>query len=156
MSRSHKDRHQWKRKERKRTGKRDPQKIKLHRERFLQRIKERSLRELGYGVVVFRSNLSFDAQTVETIVKIGEETIGTLPYLVENVADCHFLLAQHEPKFDAEQEKRYLKRHVAKAKRLSLPCHLEMGVGEFRQCSSVIECPYRKWNTEKGTPECTK
>jgi hypothetical protein len=42
MSRTHKERHKWKRKERRRTGLDDPKKIKLHRERFLARKKGRN------------------------------------------------------------------------------------------------------------------
>ena len=40
MSNSRKDNHKWKRKERKRTGKSDPKKIKLHRKRVIKRPKQ--------------------------------------------------------------------------------------------------------------------
>lgn len=41
MSRSHRDRHKWKAKERKRTHQADPPKIQLHRDRFLDRKRQK-------------------------------------------------------------------------------------------------------------------
>lgn len=156
MSRSRKHQQQWKRKERKRMGSKDPAKIKLHRERFLQRIKERSLREMGYGAMVFRSTVAFDTKSYETTVCVEGEIIGKLPYLAEDVAECHFLIAQREPKFDPVQEKRYLTRHVTRVKRQGITCHLEVLSENVRQCASVIDCPYRKWRSEQVVAECTR
>lgn len=156
MSRSHKDRHKWKRKERKRTGKSDPAKIQLHRERFLDRIRERSLGELGYAAILFHASLHFDPEQYETAIHIKGQIAGTLPYLVENPADCRFLIAQHEPSFNARGERRYLQRHVRKMKLENHPCHFEVRGEQFTQCSCAIECPLRQWRTEHGLPECTK
>jgi len=156
MSHSHKDRHQWKKKERRRTGLRDPKKIQLHRERFLQRVKEHSLRLYGYSALVFQARISLDPDTYETMVRIDGETLGTLPYLLEDVTSCHFLLAQHEPRFDVGQEAEYLKRHASTMRRLGLPCHLEVRTDTGRQCSSVIPCRFRKWNPATCNADCTK
>jgi hypothetical protein len=156
MSRTRKEQWQWKKKERRRTGQRDPQKIRLHRERFLQRVAARSLVELGYRVAVFRSRLVFDHEAFETKVEFNQAIIGTLPYLAEDPTDSHFLLAQQVPEFNRQHEERYLQRHVSSIKRRALPCHLEESGEEIVRCASAVACQYRRWNEEKNLPECTR
>ena len=45
MSNSRRDRHKWKRKERRRTGQSDPAKIKKHRARVIERIRIKKEKE---------------------------------------------------------------------------------------------------------------
>ncbi len=156
MSRTHKDRHKWKRKERKRTGKSDPAKIKLHRDRFLKRIEQRGLSESGYKPLAFRLRLEFRPADAETDVLFNEEVLETLPFLVEEVDSCHYIVYACSLEFDVEKEQAQLKKHVAKVKHIDKPCHLGRTGDDFVVCQSAVECRYRKWCTEKELPQCTK
>jgi len=156
MSRTHKDRHRWKRKERNRTGKSDPAKIKLHRERFLERIEQRGLLESGYKPLAFRLRLEFHPADAETDVLFNEEVLEVLPFLVEAVDLCHYVISARNKEFDAGKEKEHLAKHVAKVKHINKPCHLEQLEEGFVVCKSAVECRYRKWQAEKGLPCCTK
>lgn len=160
MARTHKDRHSWKRSERKRTGSDDPKKIKLHRERFVAAIKRRAQTVSPphlpgqYKNLVFRTRLYFDQEDQQTSIIIGEQEIE-IPFLVENLEDCHYAIFEANPDFDPRREKEILHAHTSRAKFGKHPCHLEVLVEAVPLCSSVIPCKYRRWDVEKGEALCS-
>ena len=154
MARTHKERHKWKNKERKKTGKSDPAKVALHRQRFLERLEQKALVQNGYSSMVFQARLRFNVEEGITQVFLKGEKIGELPYLVEDVSACHYLLATQRNDFNASLEAELLLEHVHKAKFLEQKCHCSKTFGGEQICCSVVACRYRHWNNEKQLPEC--
>ena len=159
MARSRKDRHQWKRKERTRTGKKDPAKVRLHRTRFLDFLKKQEALVLShnqtgrYIPAVFHTRLRFDAEAQETEIIIGEQTI-TIPFLVEDPRDCHNDIMRIKADFDPHKEEVVLRQHADRMRFTGHVCHLEVLMDETRLCSSAIPCKYRRWNAEAGQAVC--
>jgi hypothetical protein len=155
MSHTHKDRHQWKRRERKKTGQSDPDKIKLHRDRFLERLEQQSMIENAYRPVVFQARLKFTPEEMTTELSIYGERVQEINFLVDEVESCHYAVAAHVPNFNHAYECDVLDMHVQRVRYLGQACHLMEKVGEARVCSSITACPYRQWKKECGMPECT-
>ena len=159
MARSHKERHQYKRKERKRTRQSDPKKIKLHRERFLAAMRQRERMALApdlpghYRALVLHAHLCFDPEDHESSIMIGERKIE-VPFLVENSEDCHYAISEIKNDFDSRKEKEVLDEHVNKAKFNNFSCRLEVVVDDVRFCSSIISCKYRRWDAQQGQALC--
>lgn len=159
MARSHKDRHAWKDKERRRTGEDDPTKIRLHRERFLAALKGKTepvqaFDPTRYRAVVFRARLRLDPEEQQSVILIdGQEIV--VPFLVENPEDCHYALLEVKTDFDLQDEQEILDRHTAKAVANKFRCHLEVIIEEDRFCSSVVPCRYRQFNAETGQAVCS-
>jgi len=155
MSRSRRDRHKWKRKERQRSDCSDPPKIELHRDRVVERFVKTEEAKDGYMRVVFKVRLVYDRETFETTVFVNGEAVQTLPYLVENVSDVHHLVAEGRS-LDLAKEQVALHQHVSRIKATrEFACHLELLEGEFRGCQSAFACPHRQWNGEQNMPQCT-
>lgn len=159
MARSHKERHQWKDKERRRTGESDPQKIKLHRERFVANMESRETLLAGENrqpAFVFRLRLiPLPEEMVTKIYRFQEGEVAEVPFLVENPEDCHYAIIEKLPTFVPLKEKTRLEEHVAKARVDGRQCHLEVVEKEKRLCRSVINCPYRKWQADTSVALCT-
>ncbi len=156
MSYSHKERHQWKDKERDKTGESDPAKIKLHRERFLKRIAVREFNPGAYQPVLFIFCLVYKVDEVTTDLFCGDELVETIPYLVENVSDSHNAIAQIFQSFDSDKEEERLRDHVAKIKATDGACHFEKNYETNRVCQCSINCQFRKWEEAKGFPICSR
>jgi hypothetical protein len=160
MARSHKERHQWKDKERERTGKEDPTKIRVHRERFLAALKQCTEPvqlfdpSQRYQAALFRARLRLDPEEGQSQILFQQEEID-IPFLVENLEDCHYALAEAKTDFDPETEKARLDQHVSKALSQGFPCHLEVVIEEDRFCSSIVPCQFRQFDSEKGQALCT-
>lgn len=155
MARTHKDRHKWKNKERKRTGKADPKKIQLHRERFLTDLEQICVEQNGYRPIVFQARLRFLVEDGVTELWISKEKVGEIPFLVDDPNSCHYVVAQHKEDFNSKCETEVLLEHVQRVRFLDQPCHLLVQVEEKRTCSSIASCHYRLWDPEKGLPICT-
>ncbi len=155
MARTHKDRHHWKRKERKKTGLSDPAKIKLHRERFLEALERKAMIRSGYKVIVFQARLNFLVEEGTTELSLDGKKVDDIPFLPEDPASCHYVVAAHTENFNSTEEAATLSKHVQRMKYLGQPCHLMVQTKEAKICSSIATCPYRQWIAEKGRPECT-
>ncbi len=155
MAQTHKDRHKWKRKERKKTGQSDPGKIKLHRERFLDQLEQQTMiQSSGYKPIVFQARLKFMVEEGTTELSMHGEKVADIPFLVDDPISCHYAVAAHTQDFNANHEADVLSKHVQRVKYLGQPCHLMAQTGEARICSSIATCPYRRWIAEQGKPEC--
>ncbi len=154
MARTHKDRHKWKAKERKKTGQKNPRKIVLHRARFLERLEQKSLEVDRYKSIVFRTRLNFNTPDGLTEIFVDSELVGEAPFLVVEPADCEYVLAGYYPDFKPAKEEAILKEHVDKMKFFGEKCHLVSKVGEIGVCASAVKCKYRRWRNELGLPEC--
>jgi len=156
MGKTHKDRHKWKRKERKKTGQSDPKKIKLHRKRFLGRLEQRTMIQSGgYKPIVFKARLKFLVEEGTTELSVHGEKVVDIPFLVDDPTSCHYAVAAHTRDFNATHEADTLSKHVQRMKYLGQPCHLMVQAGEAKVCSSIATCSYRHWIAEQGMPECT-
>jgi len=154
MSRSHKERHRWKSKERKRTGERDPEKIALHRERFIKRQEQKAAAKYGYDAAVYRARLVYFSDEVRTELHIDGEKAADLPFLADDPESCHYAVAEHWREFDPVREAEILRKHVQKMKFTGGRCHLAEERDEALTCSSIMRCAYRRWIAEKGMPAC--
>ena len=158
MARTHKDRHKWKRKERKKTGQSNPEKIKLHKKRFLKRLKQQTMIQSesdGYKSIVFQARLKFLVEEGTTELSVHGEKVADIPFLADDPTSCHYAVAAHKQDFNATHEANVLSKHVQRVKYSGQTCHLMVQDGEARTCSSIVTCPYRRWIAEQGKPECT-
>jgi hypothetical protein len=156
MSRSHHDRHKWKRKERNRTGKGDPEKIKLHRERFLERLAARHKTRDGYERLVFRARVLYDPDEYTTTVFLGPDELGHVEYLVEDLESLHHFLSADQS-IDVGKEEAALNGHALHVRASGAVCHLEVIQDDgFRQCEAAFSCKFRRWNAERSLPECMR
>ncbi|MBM2821239.1 MAG: hypothetical protein HW405_999 [Candidatus Berkelbacteria bacterium] len=150
VSKTRKERHQYKRRERRRTGMSDPSKIRLHRKRFLERLETRQQakpRHHSLRLVYLTEG--------ETILINGEDVISVLPYPVEDQTALYHLIYNSGIAFDVEEEKTRLSRHRAREKALGKLCYLSKITCGIAVCSSVIACPRRKWDGDQQLPLCT-
>lgn len=154
MSHSHKERHRWKAKERKRTNESDPVKIALHRERFLKRLEQKSIVLNGYQPIVFQSRLLFKLDEGTTTIYINNQPINELTFIVNDPESCHFVITQYKSDFNASQESQKLTEHINRVKHLGQDCHLALPDPQGQAiCSSIIACKYRKIS-DQGLPMC--
>jgi len=154
VARTRKERLKWKRKERRRTGQPDPAKIRLHRERFLARLKARSHQELGYVALTFRARLRYDPEHDETVVVLDDRELARVPYLLVDPEGSHHLFRREEPDFEPAAERSYLRRHVRRARRGGSACHLQRQEEATVVCECILTCPWRAWDHEAGRPGC--
>lgn len=156
MSRTHKDRHKWKNKERNRTNNGDPTKIKLHRERFLSRVEQMTMiQNGGYKPIIFRARLKVVVDEGTSELWLNDEKISDLPFIVDDPKSCHYVLAGQKPDFDPDIEQRALSEHVQRVKYLGQNCHLMRPDGETKMCYSIVDCPYRRWAANEAVAKCT-
>ena len=149
MSRSHKERHAWKRKERRRTGKADPAKIKKHRKRHLAKIAPRDYSLGQYQPVIFSAKLVFNPAEMTTEIWVDGELLETVTFPLEDPGFCHHKIAQIRH-FDPDKEQEALRAHTAKAKALKEPCRLNLD----GTCACILSCKFRKWQPDLGLPLC--
>ncbi len=154
MARTHKERHAWKTKERKRTGQSNPDKIALHRKRFLEMLEQQSMVRNCYRPIVFQSRLTFLEEGLTELSMYGNK-IEDIPFLVDDPASCHYVVTAHIHNFNESYETDILSQHVQRVKYLGQDCHLMVQAGETRVCSSIIACRYRRWLEDSGRPGCT-
>ena len=167
MSRSHKERHGWKEKERKRSGESDPPKIKLHRERFLARLQQSqkvvSLETRQGGRVVFSLRLLSVPDEFVTIVFRDGEELTRIEHIAVEPVDIEYALKEVLPGLDVEAETTRLADHVTMIGERGIPCHLEvsMPLGDesgdsTRLCSSCFACTFRQWDEKGNAPLCSR
>ncbi len=156
MARTHKDRHNFKRKERRRTGKSDPRKIKLHRKRVVRRIKQQQRIQNNYSSIVFEARLKFFVEDSLTEVWVEEQKVDDIHFLVNEPEDCHYVVMAFKQDFNLTLETNLLEKHVRRVKFHNQPCRLMVRYRGSKICSSIIGCPHRVWNWDDGEgPECT-
>ncbi len=156
MARTRKERHKWKRKERQRAGKGDPAKIKLHRERFLSRLRAGNFKVGNYQAIVLHCRLEVDEEFQETVLVLDGEEIESLPFVVTDVSSIRHHLTTAYPEFNPNQEAQALSAHVAKVKATKKVCQLEKIEDEIRVCKSVIDCQYRKITENQSVAVCSR
>ncbi len=173
MSRSHKDRHQWKDKERLREDKNDPAKIQLHRERFLARLKARNEPmnlppQEPSGRVAMQLRLLTIPDPVEpaTLVYRGGEQIARAEHWAEDPSDIEYVIAGAAgiENLDAEAEKQRLQAHVEMIQERGIECHLEVKQNlteepesqPVRLCEACFPCAFREWSEDLSLPLCQR
>lgn len=173
MARSHKERHQWKDKERQREGEDDPAKIQLHRERFLARLEARKeIVEAGpkepSGLVGMHLRLLTIPDPVEpkTLIFRDGKEIGSADHWAVDPSDVEYVIAGADgiKNLDAEAERQRLQAHVEMVQERGIKCHLEVmqpvseapESGSLRLCESCFPCSFRTWSEELSLPVCER
>lgn len=155
MSRTHKQRHKWKGKERKRTVSSDPAKIVLHRERFVERLEQKRTVQIAYRSLIFQVKLDFNPDENTTSIFYRGGVIATLPFLVERLEDCHYAIYQMFNEWNMDHEVNVLRQHVQRAKYLGSKCRLAKVCNQEKICTSSVSCPYRRWSSHNGQALCS-
>jgi hypothetical protein len=155
LSRSRKDQHNWKRKERRREQTTDPKKIQLHRERFQLRHRGRADNVEIYDPIVLHTRLDIDLDEQRTLLIAMDDCVDEIPFVVQDPSDAHATIRKHVNDFDLPAEMQKLHEHVARVRAKKQPCGRMMEDEGFRCCHAIVNCPYRKWREDKQLPECT-
>lgn len=104
--------------------------------------------------VVFQIRLRFVVEEEITEILVNGEKVAEIPFIVDDPASCRYILAMHMPNFNLSREQDILSKYVFTMRHFKSPCRLMVQTGEEKVCCSIIMCPNRRWDVEKGRPKC--